>query len=159
MDYSELNRNAHQQFGRIVRDLCEVSGFPQGKLAREAKAEKKRLIAQGSIHPGDVASSMEQPTISRVLAGLQEPTYFQVLIWLHVLRKHYESEELARMCEERGVVRPAFPVETERLLWTLAGFVPPEARARAYAHSKEMMHLLGPYPSLIAHKERRMSAK
>jgi hypothetical protein len=98
---------------------------------------------------------MEQPAISRVLTGQQEPTYFQVLIWLRVLRKYYESEELARICEEMEIVKPAFTVEIERFLWMLAAFVPPEERAQAYAQSKDLQPLRF-HPPIIEHKERRM---
>jgi len=158
MNYSELDRDAHKRFGVLLHELCEVSGLTQGKLARQAKFERRQLIKNGCIQLGTLTGSMEQPTISRVLAGLQAPTYFQVLIWLRVLRKHYESEELARICDEMGIAKPAFTVETERLLWGLAAFVPPEERAQAYAQSKDFQPL-GFHIPIIEHKERRMISR
>lgn len=155
MNYSELDRNAHKRFGVLLHELCEVSGLTQGRMAKQAKAERARMIKDGCIKQADSIRSMEQPTISRVLAGQQEPTYFQVLIWLRVLRTHYGSEELTQICEEMGIAKPAFTVETERLLWTLAGFVPPDKRAQAYEQSKDVQPI-GFHLPLIEHKERRM---
>jgi hypothetical protein len=155
INYSELDRDAHKRFGVLLHELCEVSGLTQGKLARQAKFERSQLVKSGCLELGTLTGSMEQPTISRVLAGLQEPTYFQVLIWLRVIRKYYESDDLTRICEERGIIKPAFTAETERLLWTLASFVPPDERARAFAQSKNFQ-LLGFHIPIIEHKERRM---
>lgn len=152
-DLSTLRNAAQQVFGRILRDLCEASGITQGKLAKEAKVERKRLIEQGSINSGDLIGSMEQPTISRVLAGAQEPTYFQVFIWLRVIRRHYESKELAKKCQELGIEKPLFPAETEQVLWDLTAFKRPEHLAQAYEVGKKIQPTR---LSMIEHKEMRM---
>lgn len=156
MDYSKLRNEAQQRFGNILRDLCEASGFTQGKLAKEAKRERKRLIENGNINPGDLIGSMEQPAISRVLAGTQEPTYFQVLIWLQVLRKHYASDELAKKCEDLGIQKPEFLKETEQILWDLSAFRPPDKLASAYNESKKIQPIQF---SIIDHRETRLYPK
>jgi transcriptional regulator with XRE-family HTH domain len=157
-NYSELRYNSQRRFGYILRELCETSGFTQGKLAREAKAERQRLIEEGYINPGDFIGSMEQSAISRVMAGTQEPTYFQVLIWLKVVRKHYESPELAQACQKIQVEKPEFSRDLERKLWILAAFVPPKELSQTYEESKtiEPMKLR---KSMIIHKEKRMIPK
>src|SRR5216683_4258190 len=135
-DYSNLRYEALKRFGSILRDLCEVSGFTQGKLAREAKAERQLLIDEGYINPGDLIGSMEQSTVSRIMTGAQEPTFFQVFIWLRVLRKHYKSPELADVCQKMGIEKPEFPSTLERKLWNLAGFVTPKELSLVYEGSK-----------------------
>jgi hypothetical protein len=102
------------RFGELLREVCEVSGITQGKLSREAKEERQRLIEKGIIHLDDSIGSMEQPTISKVMAGAQEPTYIQVYIWLRVIRTHYESAQFAEICKELNIPLPKFSPELER---------------------------------------------
>jgi hypothetical protein len=151
---TDLLCRSQQRFGELLREVCEVSGFTQGKLSREAKAERQRLIASGYIHSKSSIGSMEQPTISKVMAGVQEPTYLQVFIWLRVIRSHYESARFAEICQKLNIPVPEFPPELERKLWHLSTFMPPEDLLKAYEESKdEKPTELS--PSLIEHKETR----
>src|SRR6266516_645436 len=77
---TDLFHASQKRFGELLREVCEISGFTQGKLSREAKKELQSLIQAREILPDDPIGSMEQPTISKVMAGLQAPTYFQVYI-------------------------------------------------------------------------------
>ncbi len=155
---TDLLRRSQKRFGELLREVCEVSGFTQGKLSREAKAERKRLISLGCIHPQDPIGSMEQPTISKVMAGVQEPTYFQVFIWLRVIRSHYESARFAEICNKLNIPVPEFPPELERKLWHLSTFIPPEDLLKVYNESKDEKPMEAS-PSLIEHKEMRWEPK
>ena len=151
---SDTVRTSQNRFGELLREICEISGFTQGKLSREAKKEYQRLVEQGFILLDDPVGSMEQPTVSKVMAGMQVPTYYQVYIWLSVIRTHYESDEFARICKELDIERPKFPYELEPKLWRLLGFVTPDERSEAYRMTKDIK-LLEVTPGLIDHKERR----
>jgi len=145
---------SRKRFGELLREICEISGFTQGKLSREAKVERDRLIGSGRIRRENAAGSMEQPTISKVMAGVQEPTYFQVFIWLRVIRSHYESARLAEICRRLEIPVPQFPYELERKLWQLSAFMPPEDLLEVYTESKDDKPM-EVSPSLIEHKEER----
>jgi hypothetical protein len=145
---TELLRNAQQRFSEILSELCEVAGLTQGRLARLAKLELQTLVSQGVISSGSPVGSMYQPTISKVLSGQQTPTYYQVYIWLRVVRSWYGSLQLAALCEKRGVPVPIFSEIVERKLWYLAGFVPPDELSQV-----EVPEV--PDVKLIDHKERR----
>ncbi|HJT59811.1 MAG TPA: hypothetical protein VJ761_25095 [Ktedonobacteraceae bacterium] len=142
------------RFGELLREVCEVSGITQGKLSREAKEERQRLIEKGIIHLEDSIGSMEQPTISKVMAGAQEPTYIQVYIWLRVIRTHYESPQFAEICKELRIPLPKFSPELERELWHLSTFVPPDELLQVYEETKNKK-LIEIYTPLIEHKELR----
>jgi hypothetical protein len=151
---TDLLHASQMRFGELLREVCEISGITQGKLSREAKEERQRLIGKGIISLEDSIGSMEQPTISKVMAGGQEPTYIQVYIWLHVIRAHYESAQFAEICEELGIPLPEFSPELERELWRLATFVPPDELLRVYEETKNKK-LIEIYTPLIEHKELR----
>jgi hypothetical protein len=155
LNLADLLKKSRRRFGELLHDVCDVAGLTQGKLAREANAERQRLIAEGKIYPEDFTGSMGQPTVSRVMAGLQEPTYFQVFIWLRVIRDHYSSAHFARICEELGIAVPEFSADLERMLWKLSFFLPPDELASVYEKSKNEKPL-DSSPSLIDHKEERM---
>ena len=157
MHLTNLLYKSRLRFGELFRDICDISGLTQGKLAREAKVEYQRLLAKGEIRPEDPVGSMGQPTISRVMAGLQEPTYLQVFIWLRVIKAHYKGAQLTQMCEELGIVVPKFSADLERMLWKLSSFLPPDELARVYEKSQNEKPLASS-PSLIDHKEERMKA-
>ncbi len=137
-----------------MRQVCEVGGFTQGMLSREAKVERQQLIKIGEIRPDDPVGSLEQPTISKVMAGAQAPTYYQVYIWLAVLRKHYKSPRFAKICEEFGEELPEFFPEWEQYLWHLASFMPPDKLRQINTKAKDL-EIIAIYPSRIDHKERR----
>ncbi|HEU5375437.1 MAG TPA: hypothetical protein VFV38_08365 [Ktedonobacteraceae bacterium] len=150
-------RRSQKRFGELLRELCEVAGVTQGKLSRDARAERQRLIEEGYIRPEEPIGSMEQPTISKVMAGVQAPSYYQVYIWLRVLRRHYESERLAEICKELSIPVPIFSRETERKLWQLATFVPPEELNAIFEESKGEKPMEAS-PTLIDHKELRWAS-
>ena len=160
---SDLVHNSRIRFGQLLWEICEVSGLSQGKLAQEAKYERQRLIDNGKLRSGDQVGSMEQPTISKVIAGIQEPTYFQVYIWLRVIEAHFKSPRLASICEDLHLPCPEFTPELARKLWYLSGFIPPDERAQVYEDAKEdkiVEHVksypsLKKYRSLLQHRERR----
>lgn len=149
-----LLQASRKKFGELLREICEVSGFTQGKLAKEAKAERRRLIESGEIHPEDFVGSLEQPTISKVMAGTQEPTYLQVFIWLSVIKTHYKSTQLAELCENLGIAVPELTEEKVRMLWKLSSFISPEELKEIYEQSKNEKPMK--YKKLIDHKEKRM---
>lgn len=119
----DLLDDSRMRFGDSLRDICEVAGLTQSELSKRAKVELKQLVSKDGKTPRD---SMEQPAISKVMAGLQEPTYIQVYIWLRVIRAWYESPILAHLCAAQEVDVPTFSPELERKLWRLAAFVPPD---------------------------------
>lgn len=152
---TDLLLNSQMRFGELLYELCEVSGFTQGKLSREAKDEYRQLKEQGVIRPNYPISSMEQPTISKVIAGVQAPTYLQVYIWLRVLRAHFESTEFIEICKELKIDLPKkFSLALEKELWRLSTFVPPDELGEVYKNTQDI-ELIKFYPSLIEHKERR----
>lgn len=150
-------RRSQKRFGELLRELCEAAGYTQGRLSRDARAERQRLIEEGYIRPEEPIGSMEQPTISKVMAGVQSPSYYQVYIWLHVLRSHYESEQLADFCRELSIPVPVFSFETERKLWQLATFIPPYELNDIFEESKDEKPLSAS-PALIDHKELRWAS-
>ena len=149
-----LLHDSRMRFGELLRQVCEISGITQGKLSREAKEERQRLIEKGIIHLEDSIGSMEQPTISKVMAGAQEPTYIQVYIWLRVIRTHYESIQFKDICEELQIPLPKFSPGLERELWHLSTFVPPDELQQVYEETKDKK-LIEIYTPLIEHKELR----
>ena len=151
---SDLLHRSQGRFGELLREVCEVSGFTQGKLSREAKEERRQMLLRGDIRPEDPIGSMEQPTISKVMAGTQEPTYYQVYIWLQVIRKHYEDPKFALICKELHIPLPVFSYELEQELWQLASFIPPNMLHQVYEDTKEKK-LFKIYKPLIEHKEQR----
>ncbi len=153
---TDLLRRSQKRFGELLREVCEASGFTQGKLSRKSKDERQRLIEAGYIRPEDPIGSMEQPTISKVMAGVQEPTYFQVFIWLRVIRTHYESTKFAEICKKLGIIPiPQFSRELEQKLWYLSTFVQPDELLRVYEETEEYVKELELSQSLIEHKETR----
>jgi transcriptional regulator with XRE-family HTH domain len=151
----DLRKQSLKRFGQLLREVCEVAGLTQGKLAKAAKAELKLLIARGELHAEESVGSLSQSALSRVMAGLQEPTYFQVFLWLRVIKTHYGSARLAQTCQELGLAIPEFSAERERMLWNLASFLPPDELARVDEQSHHEKPL-DDRPSLINHKEKRM---
>jgi hypothetical protein len=176
---SSLVRISQKRFGELLRQICEISGITQGKLSREAKNERQRLIEKGDIHPDDLIGSMEQPTISKIMAGVQGPTYFQVYIWLRVIRAHFESARFAEICKELNIDLPEFSSKLEHELWRLSTFIPPDELHRTYENAKEIKLIVTPpdelhrtyenakekdakkeiklmeLPSIVDHKEQR----
>lgn len=152
---TDLFHASQKKFGELLREVCEVSGFTQGKLSREAKKELQRLIDEGYILPEDPIGSMEQPTISKVMAGLQGPTYFQVFIWLKVIETYYHSEQFAKICRQLDLsTPPVFTPQLKQRLWGLASFMPPEELSENYEQAKDIK-LIEIHPPLIEHKETR----
>lgn len=149
---TNLLQNAQKKFGELLREVCQVAGFTQGKLSQEAKEELERLIEIGDVRPNDVIGSMEQPTISKVMAGSQGPTYYQVYIWLNVLRKHYESSQFAEICENLNISLPTLSSKLEQELWRLSTFVPPDELRQVYEEAKNVK-LIQIYKSLMEDKE------
>jgi hypothetical protein len=152
---TNLFHASQKRFGELLREVCEISGFTQGNLSREAKKELQRLIQAGEIFPDDPIGSMEQPAISKVMAGLQAPTYFQVYIWLKVIEEHYNSDEFTEICHQLHIAHP--PVFTDQLkqeLWRLATFVPPDELHENYKNTKDLK-LIEIHTPLIDHKEIR----
>lgn len=150
-----LLRRSQRQFGELLYQICEISGFTQGKLSREAKDECRRLMEKGVIGPEDPVGSMEQPTISKVMAGVQGPTYLQVYIWLRVIKAHFKSEEFREICRELHIEEPPeFLPKWEEWLWHLSTFVPPDELDKA-CEETENLKLIEIHKPLIVHKEER----
>jgi len=145
---TDLLRSSQKKFGELLREVCLAAGFTQGKLSREAKDEHQRLIEIGDLYPGDSIGSMEQPTISKVMAGSQEPTYYQVYIWLNVLRRHFDSPRFAEICKELDISLPTFSAQLERGLWRLSTFIPPDELRQVYEEAKDEK-LIEIYKSLV----------
>lgn len=148
MQLSELVDQARRRFGELLRELCEASALSQGKLSRLAEEACDVMVDEGRVLEGKV-SSLAQPTLSLVMAGKTRPGYFQVYIWLHVLRAWYEGPELAALCKKRGVEVPVFSHALECDLWHLAGYATPTEIEEAYVI---------PVPidvSLVEHKGQR----
>jgi hypothetical protein len=154
---TDLLHNSQKRFGTLLSDVCEVAGLTQGQLSRAAKGERQRLIDAGYIPAESMRESMAQPTISKVMAGVQAPTYMQVYIWLRVIRTHYESTRFAEQCRRADVAVPTLSPEMERILWRLATFISPDDLARVCEQSKDINPLEGRV-SLIEHKEMRWKA-
>jgi hypothetical protein len=152
---ADVLRESRKRFGNLLGELCEVSGFTQGKLSREAKLVYRQMVEDGNIHAEDPVGSMEQPTISKVIAGVQDPTYFQVYIWLRVIRKHIESDQFAKVCKDLKLNSvPTFSLDLELDLWRLAHFTPPSELLNTYEKRKNLK-LIEIYEPLIDHKEVR----
>jgi acyl-CoA synthetase (AMP-forming)/AMP-acid ligase II len=149
---TSLLHASQNRFGELLRQVCELSGLTQGKLSREAKDERERLIKQGDIFPDDPIGSMEQPAISKVMAGIQGPTYLQVYIWLRVIRAHYQSARLAQICEELGIDTPVFHKKWEKALWQLSTFTPPEKLLQVYEATRDDKYIEID-EAIIEHKE------
>lgn len=128
--FSDLRAVAQARFASLLLQICEAGGLSQGKLARMAQADVRWLLGEGTLGSNDPIGSLGQPTISRILAGKQQPTYGQVYIFLRAIRAHYTSSELTRRCEKCGLSVPVFSREQELALWTLAGFCSPDELAR-----------------------------
>jgi transcriptional regulator with XRE-family HTH domain len=137
--FTNLIHASLKEFGRLLREICEVAGFTQAKLARESEAELERLMECGDIKPDDYVGSMRQPAISRVMLGSQEPTYYQVYIWLKVLRVHFESEHFAEICREEGTPLPTFPSTLEAELWRLSTRQPPDELHEVCERNKDVI--------------------
>ena len=152
---TDLRTTSLKRFGELLQAVCEVAGLTQGKLSRAATAEYEQLRRSGAIREEDHVGSLGQPVISRVIAGLQDPTYFQVFIWLQVIQARYTSKQFAHRCQALGIPAPQFSAELERTLWKLAGFVPPDELARVYEQSQNEKPL-DTNTSLVEHKEVRM---
>lgn len=157
-NYSELVANVHKRFGTLLHLHCERVGLSQGKLARLATRKRNQMLKEGALRKSDAIGSMAQPTISRVAAGLQAPSYFQVLLWISVVREYYKSGELAERCEQLGIVTPVFSARTERSLWALAGFIPPEKLEQALEQSAPVGKQQATR-SLVDHRESRLSGR
>ena len=149
-----VTRESQKRFGQLLREVCEVIGFTQGKLSREAKKELQRLLKQGYLLEEDLIGSMEQPTISRVMAGIQQPTYFQVFIWLRVIFTYYTSKEFADICRKLEMPFPRLPANLKQTLWRLSTFTAPYELLQTYEETKDLK-LIEIYGSLIEHKEVR----
>ncbi len=135
---SDLLHNSQKKFGDLLRQICIAAGYTQAKLAREAQAEKYRLINACEIRPKDFTGSFEATVLSKIMKGEQPPTYYQVFIWIAVLKRHFASAEFAAICAGLGVDCPKFEPEWEYCLWYLSSFVPPDEFGEIYEHIKDL---------------------
>lgn len=134
---SKLRAAAQAKFASLLLKICEAGGLSQGQLARMAQADARQLLEIDTLSVDHSIGSLAQPTISRILAGKQEPTYAQVYFLMRAIRTHYASSELTRRCQERGLSAPVFSSEHELALWTLAGFCLPDDLARELEKSDQ----------------------
>lgn len=136
--FTNLVHSSLKEFGRLLREVCEVGGYTLEKLSREACHERERLIVSGDLKPHDPVGPMGQLAIARVMAGFEEPTCYQVYIWLRVLRTHFESPEFAQICQDLGIPLPTFPPALEAELWRLSNHQAPSELREAYEWGKDV---------------------
>lgn len=149
---ADLVERSRKRFGVLLRNVCEIGGVTQGMLSREAKRELRRLREMGEIVLDESVGSLEQPTISKVMAGMQAPTYYQVSIWVKVLQASFTSDRLAMLCQALDISQPAFDPTWEQALWRLAHFVPPQELCQVYECAKDLK-VRKMYQTLSEHKE------
>jgi len=135
--FTSLVHASLKEFGHLLREVCQVAGFTQAKLSREAEDERLRLIESGDLNPYDPCTT-DQITLARVMAGLQEPNSYQVYVWLKVLREHFESERFAQICQDLGLPLPTFSKELEAELWRLSNRQTPDELRQVYEWSKDV---------------------
>lgn len=155
-EFIHLIHEAPKLFGRLLEELCMKAGLHQAHLSKKADIIRKQFIDNGVILPGDpLIGSMYQPAISRVMSGEQRPTYGQVLIWLHVIKKWYVGPELRKACKiveieyDIEMPVPQFDGDLEQDLWYLALFGKPSDIVQAYERRKNYHLLNDNLPPLI----------
>lgn len=137
----EVLQLSQRKFGDLLRQVCEIGGFTAGKLSREAHAELLRLSEQGRITPDAPVGSLGPMTLCRIMAGTQDPTYYQVWLCVRVLGKHLNSQYFAKICQELDMEIPALGEQWkqwEQVLWHLAGFLSPDELAVLYEQAKDL---------------------
>lgn len=125
-------------FGRLLREICMLGGITAAVLSSRGVQEREFLVQAGDLKSSDPVGPMGELPILLVMAGREAPTYYQVYIWLRVLRRHFESPEFAQACKDLSIELPVFPELLERRLWKLAGFVSPEERSQVYESMKDV---------------------
>lgn len=127
-----LNELIHEKpippFGEALYKVCRRVGITQPLLEKYGEAEYAQMEAEGKI---SVQSSMKQQVISRVVTGLQAPSYTQTYIWLKVIKQHYENEKVIEYFQNKGLEMPVFTEEVEEKLWALSGHQSPRSVKRA----------------------------
>jgi hypothetical protein len=100
------------------------------------------LSAQGRITPdASLVGSLGPLTLCRIMAGKQDPTYYQVLLCVSVLGRHLNSQYFADVCRELDLEIPDLGErwkQWEQVLWHLAGFLSPAELAVLYEQTKDL---------------------
>jgi|SRR2546430_5911161 len=140
--------------GRITQTLLEKYGEMEkyvrlvNKYGKEVYEQKKR---DGTL-PKEEQSSMKQETISRVVNGIQRPSFQQVSIWIFVIKRHYTSEDVRLMFDNKGLSIPNFTEEMEEKLWISSGYLSPNMVRKAI-HDNGMD--LVSYPNCVKYINRQ----
>ena len=121
------------RFGTLMRQVLDGIGVNQVLFEKRAQAkydafmfEKygkqayERMKEDGTI-PKEEQSSMLQQVISRVINGLQRPSYIQMLIWMGVIADLYNNESIKKWFRDNDLEMPVFSEEIEEALWALSG--------------------------------------
>src|SRR5947209_11638091 len=126
--YELIHGKPIPRFGTLLRQVCESVGIKQPLLEKYGQAEYSQMEQEGRlITEDDSPSSMLQQVISRVVTGQQRPSYIQTLIWIKVVKNHYNNERVKKYFKNKGLEMPVFTPELEAALWTLSGYQSPDA--------------------------------
>ncbi|HEX3640658.1 MAG TPA: hypothetical protein VHV10_05155 [Ktedonobacteraceae bacterium] len=147
-----INGKPIPRFGTLMRQFCEAAGMNQPWLAdkgqsmynemmirKYGKERYEQMLEEGTL-PKEEQSSMLQQAVSRVIIGVQRPSYIQTYIWISVIEEHYNNEEIKRYFEWKGLEMPVFTEEMYQALWALSGHQPPDAVNKAVAAFSTFNH-------------------
>jgi transcriptional regulator with XRE-family HTH domain len=134
-----LRAKARELFGSLLKLLCRRAGITQDKLERDSRAYREELIARGLLQDDNNSGSMNQSAISRVMKGIQPPTYDQVRIWLEVIDRVYKSDKFREICNNIGwPYKDFFTKELKIDMYRLALFGTPEEVVAAYEQWEDL---------------------